>query len=110
MSERMMGMNTTWTMIKSNKHTRAVSIHTERITRDDALTTTHGLRRCELPLRMTSTPPLPAAAMTQCFTPKSIPTTDMMATIVLFVRFVKELGRYEKYCCSISIGGAVSRT
>jgi hypothetical protein len=38
---------------------------------------THGLRRCELPLSMTSTPPLPAAAMTQCLTPKSIPTTDI---------------------------------
>lgn len=41
-------------------------------------TTTYGLRRCELPLRMTSTPPRPAAAMTACLAPKSIPTTDMV--------------------------------
>ena len=39
---------------------------------------TYGLRRCEFPLRMTSTPPLPAAAMTQCLAPKSTPTTDMV--------------------------------
>ena len=40
---------------------------------------THGLRRLELPLRMTSTPPRPAAAMTAFWLPKSMPTTDMVA-------------------------------
>ena len=40
---------------------------------------TYGLRRLELPLRMTSTPPRPAAAMTAFWLPKSMPTTDMVA-------------------------------
>ena len=40
-------------------------------------TITYGLRRLELPLRMTSTPPRPAAAITAFWLPKSMPTTDI---------------------------------
>ena len=51
------------TLLRDSQHTQGV---------------TYGLRRCELPLRMTSTPPRPAAAITACLAPKSTPTTDMV--------------------------------
>eukprot|EP00543_Licmophora_paradoxa_P018297 CAMPEP_0202463944 /NCGR_PEP_ID=MMETSP1360-20130828/60054_1 /ASSEMBLY_ACC=CAM_ASM_000848 /TAXON_ID=515479 /ORGANISM="Licmophora paradoxa, Strain CCMP2313" /LENGTH=38 /DNA_ID= /DNA_START= /DNA_END= /DNA_ORIENTATION= len=35
----------------------------------------HGFKRFEFPLRITSTPPRPAAAITAFFNPKSSPTT-----------------------------------
>ena len=39
---------------------------------------TYGFNLCELPLRITSTPPLPADAMTAFCVPKSTPTTLMV--------------------------------
>jgi len=66
--------------------------HTTRSEKKHAQNT-HGLRRCEFPFRMTSTPPLPAAAITQCFTPKSIPTTDMALILLLTLRYSREYVR-----------------
>ncbi len=45
---------------------------------------TYGFRRCEFPLRITSTPPRPAAAITLCVAPKSTPTTDIFNYIVFY--------------------------
>ena len=64
--------------------------HTTRSEEIKHAQNTHGLRRCEVPFRMTSTPPLPAAAITQCFTPKSIPTTDMALILLLTLRYSRE--------------------
>ena len=46
---------------------------------------TYGLRRCELPFKITSTPPRPAAAMTACLAPKSTPTTLISLCYLLVI-------------------------
>jgi hypothetical protein len=72
---------------------------------------TYGLRRCELPFRITSTPPLPAAAMTLFFAPKSTPTTDMIIFLFSFlfmteaVNLICSDGWCESKCFQAAIGG-----
>lgn len=68
---------------------------------------TYALRRLELPLRITSTPPLPAAAITAFWFPKSRPTTLILYCIGwLWLLITVECSDYLQLCliyyCSIS--------
>jgi hypothetical protein len=56
---------------------------------------TYGFRRCEFPFRTTSTPPRPAAAMTEFCRPRSSPTTLILI--------------YTPFCCFFSLNNETRR-